>query len=215
MAGRGRFLSKIFRERCHGENCLYCGETATTDEHFPPHSLTLRGWIFPACFECNVLAGVKFPTDLARRIAYVKARLKNRYARDLRHPHWSAREMIGMSENFVSMIQLANDRKGRIQNRIGWDAQNYLHHVLKVRDPTPMKPKWRRPVVIDIPIWRKPVVLEFWRTPVIRTLQFWRAPRILDITPVKVAAHMQSLCNRCGVRLISKGKYFYCGVCWG
>jgi len=53
MAKRRFGPERMFRIRISGYFCVYCGEIATQDEHFPPMSYSLRGYILPACAECN------------------------------------------------------------------------------------------------------------------------------------------------------------------
>jgi DNA invertase Pin-like site-specific DNA recombinase len=43
--------------RSRGDQCVYCGERADSDEHFPPTSYRNLGYILPACRECNSFAG--------------------------------------------------------------------------------------------------------------------------------------------------------------
>src|SRR5215471_17155100 len=82
-----------FRKRINGRWCVYCGELATTDEHFPPKTFTHHGLILPACSECNVLAGASWATDFEERCRYVKDRLRQKYKRVLDTPDWSKSEV--------------------------------------------------------------------------------------------------------------------------
>lgn len=91
--------------------CYYCGEPAGTVDHVVPQSMleTLRAMgdqavtdvlvrfglrlTVPACLECNVVLGNSYQDTLGKRKAELKRRLRKRYARLLRTPDWTDREL--------------------------------------------------------------------------------------------------------------------------
>ena len=55
------------RTRIPGDVCVYCGDAAQTMEHFPPKSVTSRGFLLPSCRECNVLAACEWSFDFEKK----------------------------------------------------------------------------------------------------------------------------------------------------
>ena len=80
-----------FRRRIRGNQCVYCGLSADTEDHFPPQSLTHLGVLLPACRECNSMAGTEWCFDFELRCAYVKDKLRKKYQKVLQTPDWHAR----------------------------------------------------------------------------------------------------------------------------
>jgi hypothetical protein len=108
------------RTRIEGRYCVYCGERPSTDEHFPPVSHGLGGFIFPACSECNALAGTAFARDFLRRAVLVKRRLSERYS-EVTLDAVLARDE---SQWLVMLHEEATRRR-----RLDWSAQVYLHSI--------------------------------------------------------------------------------------
>lgn len=91
--------------------CYYCGEPAGTVDHVVPQSMleTLRvmgddavtavlarhgrRMTVPSCLECNVVLGNKYFDTLEQRKQYLKRRMRQRYAKILRVPDWTDREL--------------------------------------------------------------------------------------------------------------------------
>jgi hypothetical protein len=109
---RNSFDERRFRAAIKGDMCLYCGLVATTEDHFPPVSHSLRGYLLPACAECNGLAGTNHPTNLKKRIAYVKEKLELKYKKLLAMPVWSKDELKQIGYNLRSGIkECQNNRR--------------------------------------------------------------------------------------------------------
>jgi hypothetical protein len=62
-----------------GRWCVYCGELATTREHYPPRTSTRGGFILPCCLLCNVTIGARWPFSFTRRTAEVQLKRKIAY----------------------------------------------------------------------------------------------------------------------------------------
>lgn len=72
--------------RIKGHQCYYCGDVATTGDHFPPQTVEpAHGYILPCCMECNLAAGTQHPYDLAERVKHVKDWLRDRHWNQLKH----------------------------------------------------------------------------------------------------------------------------------
>jgi len=134
MAKRRFGSERMFRIRIIGYFCVYCGEIATQDEHFPPMSYSLHGYILPACAECNSLAGTNYPTDFVNRASRVKERLRNRYQHQMETPDWSQEEIDEFGRNLKAEV-LKWEKTTRIaKERIAWNAISYLASIDQCND---------------------------------------------------------------------------------
>ncbi len=124
-----RISKNEFRVRLKGDLCFYCGEAATTVEHFPPYTDTRRGFLFPCCRECNNLAGTHYPRNLVSRIEHVKKRIKQSNKKYLCLPEWSAKEIRALSGNLRRMVNLGLAKKLAAQERIDFDSLAYLARI--------------------------------------------------------------------------------------
>lgn len=123
------FDRRRYRKRLNGHWCLYCGMVATTEDHFPPISYSLRGFLLPACSECNTFAGTSYPTNLAKRIEYVKERLKKKYRKILRMPVWTQDELNEMGYGLKTGIDQCQRNRRTAHGRIAWNAESYLASI--------------------------------------------------------------------------------------
>ena len=114
------------RKRVDGRYCVYCGERATTDEHFPPVAHGLGGFIFPACSECNTFAGTAYARDFQRRAALVKRKIGERY-REV------TLDMI-LARGEDQWLDTLRDEAAR-RRRLDWSAEVY--HALDRRGALP------------------------------------------------------------------------------
>lgn len=119
-------MSDEQRWRLSGALCVYCGEGANTVDHWPPRSFGDYGLLLPACRECNLLAGVKYPTSLRERITEVKYALRRKYIKYMSIPEWSDDELCRMGKTLRSSIVTGLETKRRISRRIAWNAAAYL-----------------------------------------------------------------------------------------
>jgi hypothetical protein len=152
------------RIRLEGERCVYCGERATCWDHFPPYTVDqLRGWLLPACGECNGLAGDRHPYDFPARAAYVNRALVARYRRVLDSTPWSPAELRGLGRGLADSIEPLAHARLIARERVRWDAVAYLATLgLGARFiPVSTKPDWQAPIVTELEGgWRTPEVIE-------------------------------------------------------
>lgn len=127
MTKRG--FPDIFRVRLRGDWCIYCGEPAQTDEHFPPKSYTMRGVIIPACRECNLFAGTAYCADFAERARHVHTKLRKKYGRLLAVPEWSQEEIAETGPGIKSVLKRWKVEVSDIKRRLAWDAVSYLRLI--------------------------------------------------------------------------------------
>jgi len=124
-----RIRNNEFRTRLRGDFCVYCGEAATTVEHFPPRTDTKRGFLFPCCRECNSFAGTNYPRNLPSRIEHVKKKIKQSNKKYLCLPEWTAKEIRALSGNLRRMVNLGLAKKLAAQERIDFDSLAYLARI--------------------------------------------------------------------------------------
>lgn len=109
-----------------GKYCVYCGEIATTKDHFPPVINALAGYILPACSECNSIAGTEFPRDFIRRADYVKEKLQRKYSSILSEPPLEMDELLEKDEDTWLDALKHEVLRRRNHERIAWNAVSYL-----------------------------------------------------------------------------------------
>lgn len=125
------------RIRIKGDKCLYCGQPAETDDHFPPLAFTGpcgRGFLLPACTECNGIVGARYPTNLWKRCDAVKAGIRRKYRKILKAPLWDDEDLEEMSETFRKGLAACTRTKELIGERLVWSAESYLSRIVEPRD---------------------------------------------------------------------------------
>lgn len=115
-----------FRTRLLGYQCVYCGMTADTGDHFPPKSLIATGWILPACRECNCFAGTVWSRDFRARCNHVKLRIREKYQKVLETPEWSDHEIKQLGRNLKSKVKPWRELRSLVQERLAWNVEAYL-----------------------------------------------------------------------------------------
>jgi hypothetical protein len=128
VSNDNRFADEL-RIIIRGEFCLYCGAVATTEDHFPPATVSMHGLILPACNECNNLAGTEYSYDLGMRYLCVKTKLKRKYKRILSSPDWTNKELSEVSYNLRCGVLEWQKREEKLQKRIAWNAVSYLASI--------------------------------------------------------------------------------------
>jgi len=124
-----RRVIDIFRICIHGQQCVYCGFTAETWDHFPPVSAMLHGLKIPACRECNSLASNHFPFDFAERIALVKSKIRSKNKGVLNTPDWSEGEIKQIGRGMKAKVISWKIKKELVQERLAWSADLYLASI--------------------------------------------------------------------------------------
>jgi hypothetical protein len=126
--------TEFFRIRLPGYECVYCGEVADTRDHFPPRSYGPRGFLLPACRQCNDFAGTEFSLDFQARVHHVKRKLLSRYKRWINTPDWSEEELLELGQNLKLKAKKWQIDKAVAQRRIAWNAMSYLRAIASTRD---------------------------------------------------------------------------------
>jgi hypothetical protein len=113
--------------RIEGLSCVYCGELADTTEHWPPRSCEpTKGFLLPACRECNTLAGDACPFDFYPRVTYVRRAIRRKYRKQLRIPDWEAIDLNKLSYRLRRNIKACLKLKSTVVNRLAWNVEAYL-----------------------------------------------------------------------------------------
>jgi hypothetical protein len=118
-----------FRNRLHGVMCVYCGDIATQDEHFPPASCTRFGYILPCCGECNRIAGTQHPYNFTDRYEYVNRKLRKKYKRQLKVEDWEDKELAEVSYRLRIYILKWQKIKEWLRKRVAWNVIAYLSSI--------------------------------------------------------------------------------------
>ena len=106
--------------------CIYCGVPYEVEDHALPYSAKDAfhpdgRYLVPACRECNAIAADSVQRLLSQRISFVKFKLEKRYAKLLKMPSWSTKELGEMSQEFREMICCNEEKKRFVQERIQFD----------------------------------------------------------------------------------------------
>jgi len=142
MFRKGPYVEDRFRTKIKGLYCVYCGALADTEDHFPPVSETMSGFLLPCCRECNSLAGSMHGRNFWERVKQVKAKLKKRHERDLRVPNWSSEELDEMGHDMQRDIKLCLDKRRIVQSRLAWNVEGYLASIGHGRNSALISAGW-------------------------------------------------------------------------
>ena len=117
------------------ELCYYCGCMADTVDHVVPRHLLasagaigldlskvmrIRLWTVAACRECNILIGGAVFRTLPERVAYLKTKLRKRYAKWLNLPRWTEREIAELGPSAQADVRAALRVQESARERIAW-----------------------------------------------------------------------------------------------
>ena len=126
------------RIKISGPFCVYCGQLANTDEHFPPASKTNFGFLLPCCRECNNIAGTEHGSDFQKRVDHVKRGLSKKYRTILTIPRWDEDDLEELSGNLQRGIVRWQNQKRIAHSRIAWNVESYLASIDRNNDFVPM-----------------------------------------------------------------------------
>jgi|CryBogDrversion2_4_1035264.scaffolds.fasta_scaffold54097_1 hypothetical protein len=127
-------MNNEIRFRFKGDFCVYCGQHAQSDEHFPPDSWGRRGFLFPCCKECNNFASTKYPTNFVKRVAYVKEKIAKKHKKALDLPVWTQDDLDELEGNLKRSVGLWQKKKRVAQARLVWDAIAYIKFIAPNKD---------------------------------------------------------------------------------
>lgn len=111
--------------RLSGDQCIYCGERANSDEHFPPASYGNLGFLLPACRECNSFAGTAHPTNFIRRVEHVKKQILSHAPRFTFTTDVTLHDILAQPESVWLTEMRAEKAKATYRSRYNWDAMTY------------------------------------------------------------------------------------------
>lgn len=123
---RFHHLQGQMRTRLHGGQCVYCGQVATCEDHFPPACALKRGLLLPACHECNALAGTEWAFNFSARAAFVKGKIEDRYGAELRIPNWTKQELKQTKGGLRKYIKDGCTVRDETLARLKWDPLAYI-----------------------------------------------------------------------------------------
>lgn len=159
--------------RIEGRRCVYCGDTATQTDHFPPQCVEPRdGWLLPCCSECNVVAGAMHPYDFKSRVLYVKDALRDRHHHLLKifdeamHQHerveWDTTAYIASSDLPKRLLEnLEPQPEPRIEPEIDDEVDDEDH--LPIRARRFKEAKVKKPIVkLQCATWMDTSSYEFF-----------------------------------------------------
>lgn len=130
----GAFYKRKFR---WANFCIYCGEPATCEDHVFPISLAvnLECWrpnvkqflkqglnIFPACDECNHLAGNKPFRLIREKRQFIQKKLRKKYFRNSKQVVWDDEELQELKGNLKRYVIVKQNKKAFAEMRISFPA---------------------------------------------------------------------------------------------
>ena len=125
-----RRLAGLYRKAESQGVCVYCGETATTWDHFLPVAVAARliemqalqgGLVLlPSCRDCNGLAGARIFTTVAAKRRFLKQRIAERAAKYLQAPVWTEEELGELGWELQTEINRAEAERERALRRLAW-----------------------------------------------------------------------------------------------
>jgi hypothetical protein len=130
---RSKPTLRMFRKRLGGNQCVYCGDFTPYTDHFPPDTFGWRGWLIPACRECNTLAYTDFANSFFKRADLVKERLRRKYKTILRTPDWTVEELQEVEPDMARAILSILSLRDSIQRRLEWRVRPYVVSLLARR----------------------------------------------------------------------------------
>ncbi len=116
----------VWYEEAEIRACYYCGDAATSVDHFISQvlaaRLTLGGkqMLIPACRECNSILGPRFFRTLELRREAAKDGIRKKYRRVLALPDWSEDECLALGPTLQSKIRGNQKLKRIVQERLAY-----------------------------------------------------------------------------------------------
>jgi hypothetical protein len=95
-------------------------------EHFPPKSVTHKGFLLPCCRECNAYAGTSYAFDFDSRINFVREKIEKKNAKYLKMPIWTEEDLEELSGKLRRSVKLCQEKRRIARKRLAWDVYKYL-----------------------------------------------------------------------------------------
>jgi hypothetical protein len=110
--------------------CVYCGQRATSLDHFVPLSVLYMandlGGInaervtLECCHECNGIAGSHVFKTVAQKRVYIQENLREKYSTLLETPQWSGEELEELGYNLRQFVVSSMQSRDWIERRLQW-----------------------------------------------------------------------------------------------
>jgi hypothetical protein len=136
MPGRSfdiKLADHLYTPLSRSKRCQYCGELATTMDHFIPISIAAQLlrigvrlknlFLLPACLECNVLAGDEVFDSIEEKRKFIQDKLSKRYKSVLRIPYWKHHEVAELGYNLKHFIISGIGQHRIIIRRLEWQGE--------------------------------------------------------------------------------------------
>lgn len=117
--------------------CIYCGDTKTRIDAFPPVDVTGddgAGFCFPCCNECGYLAKTSDPLNFRNRVTFIKIAIRNLHRKMLGRPDWSAEEIAEIGPGMREEVIKWQESKNNVQKRIAWNVEEFFLGIVKSKD---------------------------------------------------------------------------------
>jgi 5-methylcytosine-specific restriction endonuclease McrA len=101
--------------------CFYCGEFGNETEHVVPRHTELPTWTVLACGECNRMASGDVFTSVMEKLNGIREKRRNKHARLLKAPEWSAEELAEMGYKLRRRIEAWQLAKECVESQLVWN----------------------------------------------------------------------------------------------
>lgn len=136
MHGRSLDLSladRFYTRISKSNRCQYCGEHATTEDHFVPISVAahlIRSgirpnnlFLLPACLECNVLAGDAVFDSIEEKRKFIQDKIEKKYKAILKIPQWKYHELDELGYNLRNFVNSGIGQFRILLGRLEWQGE--------------------------------------------------------------------------------------------
>lgn len=124
-------LAGKYRRLELGDQCVYCGDPATTRDHFIPVSVVAMladsnpvpqyaKVTLPCCSHCNSVAEAKVFKTVGAKRRYIQNRLAKKHRKLLNSPPWSDDEINQLGRTLRTKILADQQLARRLRCRIAW-----------------------------------------------------------------------------------------------
>src|SRR4029077_758589 len=122
-------IYKFFDTEFETDCCAYCGEIATTTDHFIPKAfrnaiddlgIVNNRLLIPACKECNSTAGAQIFNSIKEKREFIHFCYKRKYRNLLESEDWTEKELNELGHTLRSRIKASQQAKKIIKRRLKW-----------------------------------------------------------------------------------------------
>jgi|LakMenE18May11ns_1017448.scaffolds.fasta_scaffold9922471_1 hypothetical protein len=107
------------------DDCVYCGETADTQDHLLPRGYTGEAErkivpVVPACRECNSTLNDIYMPDVIERRNYLHNKYRSKYRKFLTKVIWGPSDLEQFGPQIRTAIDRGMNQHYRILSRLAW-----------------------------------------------------------------------------------------------